>query len=152
MSKYCFISVESLEFRGENRGIFLGNVRGLDAPRLGVEVIGAIADVLDKSEWVPFEAYCHFTTWGVGRQLQGFTTQIGDGLGVSEIDRLTRNSSLGREGGNYLRNCLVHSTPLSIQRGGGGESSFLQHAHKESFATRYTWDESVDGFIEPVEQ
>ena len=72
----------SLEFRGENRGVFLGNVRGLDAPGLGIEVVGAIADVLDKSERLAFEAYRHFATWGVGRQLQGFATQVGDGLGV----------------------------------------------------------------------
>ena len=59
---------------------------GLDAPRLRIEVVGAIADVLDGSEWNAFIGDGDDPTRGIGRQHEGFTTQISQSLGVGEVN------------------------------------------------------------------
>jgi len=61
-------------------------VGGLDAPGLRVEVVGAVADILHRSEGDTFVGHGDDSTWGVGRQHKCFATEIFQGIGVGEGD------------------------------------------------------------------
>ena len=57
-----------------------------DAPRFGVEVVGAIAHVLGDAEWMAFVGDDDDATRCFSRQRDGFVAQVGDGLWVADID------------------------------------------------------------------
>ena len=64
-------------------------MRGLDAPLLGIEVVGAVSDVLDEAKHVSLIADGDDASWRVGRQYESLASQEGDGLRVGEGDGLT---------------------------------------------------------------
>ena len=56
----------------------------LDAPGLGVEVVGTVADVFGRSERLPLIGDGDDAARGIGRQHKGLATQVLEGC--SEID------------------------------------------------------------------
>ena len=59
-----------------------GDMGGSNAPLFGVKVIGACADVLHLAEGMTHEGDGDLAMWRVVGQVQSFTTEIGNGLGV----------------------------------------------------------------------
>ena len=59
---------------------------GLDAPGLGVEVIGAVADVLGGTEGNATVGDGHDATRGVGGKDEGFAPEVAESVGVGEVD------------------------------------------------------------------
>ena len=59
---------------------------GLDAPGLGVEVVGTVADVFHRTEGEAFVGDGDDATRGIGGQHEGLATQVAKGIGVGEID------------------------------------------------------------------
>ena len=55
-------------------------VRAQDAPRFRVEVVGSIAQVVDKAHDVVPVSYQNISAWRV--DVDGFTPEEGDGSGV----------------------------------------------------------------------
>ena len=62
-----------------------GDEGAADAPFLGVEVVGASAEVLDEAEALAAEADLHDAAWGVSRQNEGFALQVADGIVEGEL-------------------------------------------------------------------
>ena len=50
------------------------------SPFLWIEVVGPVADILDEAEWMSLIGDENVPSWGVWGQLEGFGTEIGDGL------------------------------------------------------------------------
>ena len=69
---------------------------GLDAPGLGIEVVGTIADVLCRAERIAQIGKGDDATRGIGRENKGFASQIAQGIGIGEVD--TREIALGQIG------------------------------------------------------
>ena len=59
---------------------------GLDAPRLRIEVVGAIADILHGSEGEAFVADSDDTARDARGQYEGLATEVFEGLRVREVD------------------------------------------------------------------
>jgi hypothetical protein len=49
---------------------------GLDAPGLGVEVVGTVADILSRSERIALIGKGDDATRGIGRENKGLASQI----------------------------------------------------------------------------
>jgi hypothetical protein len=58
---------------------------GFDAPRLRIEVVGAVADILHRAERNAFIGDGNDTARSISRQHEGFATQIFESLGVGEV-------------------------------------------------------------------
>ena len=58
----------------------------LDAPRLGIEVVGAVTDILYGAEGDTFVSDGDEATRGIGWQDESFATQVFQSLGVGEVD------------------------------------------------------------------
>ena len=58
----------------------------LDAPRLWIEVVGTIADILHRTEGDTFVSDGDEATRGIGWQDESFATQVFQSLGVGEVD------------------------------------------------------------------
>ena len=58
---------------------------GLDAPRLRIEVVGAIADILHGAEGDTFVSDGDEATRGIRWQDESFATQVFQGFGVREV-------------------------------------------------------------------
>jgi hypothetical protein len=76
---------------------FRGKMSGLDAPGLRVEVVGAIADVLHRSEGNVLVGDGDEVFGCIGRQHEGLATEIAECLRVGEIDM--REVTLWKVGG-----------------------------------------------------
>ena len=63
-----------------------GEVRGLDAPGLGIEVVGAGTDVLDGTEGDVKVGDGHDATRGVGREDEGLATEIFKSVLIGKVD------------------------------------------------------------------
>ena len=59
---------------------------GLDAPGFGVEVVGAVADVLDGAEGDSTVGDGHNAARGVGGEDEGLAPEVAEGVGIREID------------------------------------------------------------------
>ena len=59
---------------------------GFDAPGLGVEVVGAGADVFDGTEGDVTVGDGDDATRSVGRENEGLATEIAEGVGIGEVD------------------------------------------------------------------
>lgn len=62
-----------------------GDEGAADAPFLGVEVVGASAEVLDEAEALATEADLHDAAWGVRGEDEGFTLEVADGIVEGEL-------------------------------------------------------------------
>ena len=58
----------------------------LDAPGLGVEVVGTVADVFGRTERLPLIGDGDNAARGIGRQYESLATQILERCGVIDID------------------------------------------------------------------
>ena len=58
---------------------------GLDAPRLRIEVVGAIADILDGSQRNTLISDGDDAARGVGRRCQSLATEIFQGIRIGDI-------------------------------------------------------------------
>ena len=109
----------------------------LDFPFFRIEVIGACADVLDKSEGTSFKAYGDESARRLFRQHEGFVAQIGNGLLVSELDRkLSFLMTIYSQRGNILFpawECFVPSVGIISML--PALQTFSYDAHKETFST-----------------
>ena len=95
MSRYCFIlliynlTIYDLQFIGiidYNGGVFVGNMRGLDAPLFGVQVVSPCADILHGAQGMSVEADLHDASWRIGVECQRFTAQELHGLLIGKFD------------------------------------------------------------------
>ena len=59
---------------------------GFDAPGLGVEVVGAVADVFGGTEGEALVSDGHDATRGVGREDEGLATEIFKSVLIREVD------------------------------------------------------------------
>jgi hypothetical protein len=64
---------------------FCGQMGSLDAPRLGIEVVGTIADILHRTEGDTFVSDGDEATRGIRWQDESFATQVFQGFGVREV-------------------------------------------------------------------
>jgi hypothetical protein len=55
---------------------FGGEVGGLDAPGLGIEVVGTVADVLSRTEGIALIGKGDDAARGIGREDKGLASQI----------------------------------------------------------------------------
>ena len=78
-----------VDLRLQDGRVVLRGVGALDAPLLGVEIVGTGADVLGQAEGNALEADLDEAARSVGRQGEGFVAQIGEGLRVGEGERKT---------------------------------------------------------------
>jgi hypothetical protein len=63
-----------------------GEVGGLDAPGLGIEVVGAVADVLDRTEGDTLVGDGDDAARGVGWENEGFAAEVAESVLIREID------------------------------------------------------------------
>ena len=59
---------------------------GLDAPGFGVEVVGAVTDILHRPERKALVDHGDDATRGVGGQHEGLATEVAQGISIREID------------------------------------------------------------------
>ena len=69
----------------------------LNAPGLGVEVVGTVADVFGRTERLPLIGDGDDAARGIGRQYECLATQILKRLGVGHIDVHVAVLQFGRE-------------------------------------------------------
>ena len=56
------------------------------APLLGIEVVGACAEVLGSSQPLATETHLHDASWRIRRQHDGFAAEIAESVGEADID------------------------------------------------------------------
>ena len=84
----------------------------LDFPFLGVEIIGAVADVLHQSERVSEEADLHQTTWRILWKNEGFMSQVRHSLGIGKLCLGERSIlSISSMAWNTLFHLMEHFVP-----------------------------------------
>ena len=115
---------------------------GLDAPRLRIEVVGAIADVLDGSEWNAFVGDGDDPTRRIGGKHKGLASEVFQSLGEIDINAGIALLEFG------LQHFSCHTFAVKglwLER-----TSFTQGTYKEALATGDARDETINGLVKAL--
>ena len=118
---------------------------GFDAPGLRIEVVGAIADILDGPKGETFIGDSHEAPRGVGWQCQSLTTQVLQSRRIGEVNLW--KITFGQIGFQHLEALYVVfcANPRLY-------ASFPEYRHKQALTLRDAGDETIDGRLEAFKE
>ena len=118
---------------------------GLDTPRFRIEVVGAIADILDGPKGNAFIGNGDDPTRGIGRKYKGLASEIFQSLEVREVNLW---------GIAFWQIGLQHLEALHVVLSASSciNASLPEYCHKQAFALRDTRDKAIDRGIETFKQ
>ena len=125
---------------------------GLDAPGLGVEVVGTGTDVLDGTEGNATVGDGHDAARGVGGEDERLAPEVAESVGIGEVD----GRWYGGTGERGNENTQTLDLPIVISRTSVPPylrtPELAQGAHEQPLAAGDAGDETIDGDIEAGEE
>ena len=121
---------------------------GFDAPRFRVEVIGAVADVLYRSQRLSLVGDGDDASWGIWWQHECLASEILQRLCIWQVCR--GKFAFWQIGFQHFELRVKGVSILSMLF--FPLSTFAQHAKEQAFATGDARDEAIDGGIEALKE